>query len=218
MGRSRPRRADVITARDRVYDLGYLNDVQVKVCTVSVTTRYRRSDVIGRAIDLLEEVGLSGLSMRRLAGNLGVQPSALYHHVASKQELLGAVADEVLARGRRSTEVMGWQDELRLTCLELRDTMLRHRDGAALIALARAEGVGGEEPLQRMASVLAFNGADPELARVGARTLFHFVFGHVADRQARGVSSTDAPDESADFATGLGIVLRGLESGLAQHA
>lgn len=184
---------------------------------MSVTTRYRRSDVVGRAIDLLEEVGLSGLSMRRLAGDLGVQPSALYHHVASKQELLGAVADEVLARGRRSTEVLGWQDELRLTCLELRDTMLRHRDGAALIALARAEGIGGDEPLRRMASVLAFNGADPELARVGARTLFHFVFGHVADRQARGVPTADAPDESGDFATGLGIVLRGLESGLRQH-
>lgn len=180
--------------------------------------RYRRSDVIGRTIDLLEEVGLEGLSMRRLAGDLGVRPSALYHHVASKQELLGAVADEVLARGRRSTEVLGWRDELRLTCLELRDTMLRHRDGAALIAQARAEGVGGEDPLQRMASVLAFNGADPELARVGASTLFHFVFGHVADRQARGLSSTEVPDESADFATGLGIVLRGLESRLEQHA
>ncbi len=178
------------------------------------SARYRRADVIGRAIDLLDEVGLSGLSMRRLAGDLGVRPSALYHHVASKQELLGAVADEILARGRRSTEVLGWQDELRLTCLELRDTMLRHRDGAALIALARAEGEGGDEPLQRMASVLVFNGADPELARVGARTLFHFVFGHVADRQARGVASAGAPDESSDFATGLALVLRGLEGGL----
>ena len=179
------------------------------------SVRYRRVDVVGRAIDLLDEVGLSGLSMRRLAGDLGVRPSALYHHVASKQELLGAVADEILARGRRSTEVLGWQDELRLTCLELRDTMLRHRDGAALIALARAEGVGGDEPLQRMASVLVFNGADRELARVGARTLFHFVFGHVADRQAHGVASAAAPDESTDFATGLALVLRGLEGGLA---
>lgn len=181
---------------------------------MSVTTRYRRADVVGRAIDLLEEVGLGGLSMRRLAADLGVQPSALYHHVASKQELLGAVADEILARGRRSSEVLGWQDELRLTCVELRDTMLRHRDGAALVAAARAEGVGGDEPLRRMASALAFNGADDELARVGARTLFHFVFGHVADRQARGVRTAEGTDESSDFATGLGIVLRGLETRL----
>jgi TetR/AcrR family transcriptional regulator, tetracycline repressor protein len=185
---------------------------------VSVTTRYRRADVVDRAIDLLEEVGLSGLSMRRLAGDLGVQPSALYHHVASKQELLGAVADEVLARGRRSSEVLGWQDELRLACVELRDTMVRHRDGAALIAAARAEGVGGEEPLRRMSAALAFNGADPELARVGARTLFHFVFGHVADRQARGVASADGPDAAADFATGLAIVLHGLETRLGVEA
>ncbi|TCJ22104.1 TetR family transcriptional regulator [Nocardioides jejuensis] len=153
--------------------------------------------------------------MRRLAGDLGVQPSALYHHVSSRQELLGAVADEMLARGRRSTEVLGWQDELRLACVELRDTMLRHRDGAAVLAAARAQGVGGTEPVSRMAAVLAFNGADAELARVGAQTLFHFVFGHVADRQAAGVAGESG---DADFAVGLAIVLRGLETRLGPKA
>lgn len=185
---------------------------------MSTPTRYRRSDVIGRAIDLLDEVGLAGLSMRRLAGDLGVQPSALYHHVASKRELLGAVADEIVARGRRSTEVLAWQDELRLVCVELRDTMLRHRDGAALVAAARAEGAGGEEPLRRMAAALAFNGADPELARVGARTLFHFVFGHVADLQAGARASAESGGGAADFAVGLEIVLRGLETRLGGGA
>ncbi|MDO7869134.1 TetR/AcrR family transcriptional regulator C-terminal domain-containing protein [Nocardioides jiangxiensis] len=180
----------------------------------SAPARYRRADVVDRAIDLLEEVGLEGLSMRRLAGDLGVRPSALYHHVASKQELLGAVADEMLERGRRATEVLGWQDELRLACVELRDTMLRHRDGAAVLATARAQGVGGTDPVTRMAAVLAFNGADPELARVGAQTLFHFVFGHVADRQAAGVAGEPG---DADFAVGLAIVLRGLETRVGTH-
>lgn len=62
---------------------------------------YRRQDVIERAVDVLDEVGLESLSMRRLGAELGVQPSALYHHVANKQTLLGLMADEILTRGRR---------------------------------------------------------------------------------------------------------------------
>ncbi len=172
---------------------------------------YRRGDIVDRAIDLLDEVGLDGLSMRRLAAELGVQPSALYHHFAGKQELLGAVADEILARGRRPTEVMSWEDELRLVCVELRDIMLRHRDGAALVSTVRALGVGGDEPRRRMVDALTWNGADEELSRVGARTLFQFVYGHVADEQAqRGAGGADRP-ASSDFALGLGVVLDGLK-------
>lgn len=179
--------------------------------------RYRRADIVDRAIALLDQVGLEALSMRRLAGELGVQPSALYHHFAGKQELLGAVADEILARGRRPLEVVTWQDELRLVCVELRDTMLRHRDGAALVSTARALGTGGEEPMRRMAAALAWNGADEELARVGARTLFHFVYGHVADEQAHRNVAGVRPPEAADFGVGLGLVLDGLAVQLGVH-
>jgi len=174
--------------------------------------RYHRADVVDRAIALLDEVGLEALSMRRLAAELGVQPSALYHHVAGKQELLGAVADEILARGRRPTEVVTWQAELQLVCVELRDIMLRHRDGAALVALVHSLGIGAAEPLRRMTTALAWAGADDELARVGARTLFHFVFGHVADEQSQRERGDTDPSAGADFAVGLGVILDGLSA------
>jgi AcrR family transcriptional regulator len=180
--------------------------------------RYRRADVVDRAIDVLDQVGLEALSMRRLAAELGVQPSALYHHFASKQALYAAVADEILARGRRPTEVVTWQAELRLVCVELRDIMLRHRDGATLVSMVRALGVGADEPIRRMAAALTWAGADAELARVGAHTLFHFVFGHVADEQAqRRVAVPDSAVASpavADFGIGLGVILDGLSAQL----
>ena len=185
---------------------------------VTTATRYRRTDVVDRAIALLGAVGLDGLSMRRLASDLGVQPSALYHHFAGKQELLGAVADEILARGRRPNELVSWQAELGLVCVELRDIMLKHRDGAALVSMVRALGAGADEPIRRMASALAFAGADAELARVGAHTLFHFVFGHVADEQAhREAAVTRGVEQPAgtDFAIGLGLILDGLDARLA---
>ncbi len=62
---------------------------------------HRRQDVVERAIAVLDAYGLGDLSMRRLGAELGVQPSALYHHFKDKQTLLAAVADEILARGER---------------------------------------------------------------------------------------------------------------------
>ena len=49
----------------------------------------------------------SALTMRRLGAELGVQPSAIYHHFANKQALLAAVADEILARGARPRTAVG---------------------------------------------------------------------------------------------------------------
>jgi TetR/AcrR family transcriptional regulator, tetracycline repressor protein len=159
--------------------------------------RYRRADIVARAIDALDAHGLAGLSMRTLAADLGIQASALYHHFAGKQALLAAVADEILRRGRRGTEVVAWDAELRLVCVELRDAMLAHRDGAALIAGVHAAGTGAQGPEQRMTDALRRGGADDDLARVGARTLLHYVFAHV-------------DDDPADFALGLAVVLDGL--------
>lgn len=182
--------------------------------------RYRRVDVVDRAVGVLDERGLADLSMRHLAAALGVQPSALYHHFANKQALLGAVADRILELGRRATEIVPWESELRLVAVELRDAMLAHRDGAALIAQAHALGAA-QEPERRMREALRRAGADADLARVGARTLLHFVLGHAIGEQAPpldapgepghlGDTTSDQDSGAPDFAVGIGLVLEGL--------
>lgn len=158
-------------------------------------SRHRRSDVVDRAIALLDERGLRDWSMRRLAADLGVRPSALYHHFAGKDALLAAAADEILRQGRRPAEVVVWDAELHLLCVELRDAMRRHRDGAALIA--RVHSSDAERLERPLRSALQRGGADERVARVGARSLVRFVIAH----------EDDDPD---DFALGLGLLLDGL--------
>ena len=51
-----------------------------------------RDDVIHTAIQLLEEVGLDGLTLRRLATELGISAPTLYWHFRDKRELLDAMA------------------------------------------------------------------------------------------------------------------------------
>lgn len=161
--------------------------------------RYRRQDVVERAIAVLDERGIDGLTMRKLAADLGVQPGALYHHFEGKDALLRSVADEILRRGRRPAEIMAWDAELQLLCLGLRVAMRRHRDGALLIAqVHRADAEALEQPLR---SALERAGADTDLARVGARTLVRFVLAH-------------EDDDAGDFSLGLALVLDGLRQRL----
>jgi DNA-binding transcriptional regulator YhcF (GntR family) len=57
-----------------------------------------RDRVIRAAVAIADAEGLTGLSMRRLAGALGMPTMSLYRHVAGKEELLLLMMEAVFAR------------------------------------------------------------------------------------------------------------------------
>ena len=183
--------------------------------------RHRRADVVSRALDILGEVGLPDLTMRRLGAELGVQPSAIYHHFASKQALLGAVADEIVGRGPAAPDDEGapWHERVRARCQHLREAVLAYQDGADVVATMWAFGLGGHAPYDDLAGVLRDGGVEPGLARTAARTLLHFVYGHAIDEQAHAqaarVGAIDSPPRGgSEFEAGLGIVVDGIAARL----
>jgi AcrR family transcriptional regulator len=56
-----------------------------------------RGAIVGAAMRILDEHGLDGLSMRRVADALGTGPASLYAHVSGKEELLDLMIDRVAA-------------------------------------------------------------------------------------------------------------------------
>lgn len=54
-----------------------------------------REAVVRRALEIADTEGLEAVSIRRVAGELGVTPMALYWHVANKDELLAAMGDSL---------------------------------------------------------------------------------------------------------------------------
>ncbi|MGZ8751224.1 MAG: TetR/AcrR family transcriptional regulator C-terminal domain-containing protein [Pseudonocardia sp.] len=176
---------------------------------------YRRSDVVARALEVLDTYGLADLTMRRLGAELGVQPSALYHHFVNKQTLLAAVADEMLLRGRRTPRPAAWDERVVSVCAELRDAMLAYRDGADVVATVHAFGLGAGAPYVELVDALTDAGFDRDLARTAARTLLHYVFGHTGDEQthlqAGSVGAIDGePRDHSDFELGLALVMDGI--------
>jgi len=62
-----------------------------------MTDRITQEDIVRVCLTLLAAGGLHALAMRRIAGELGIQQSALYWHFDNKQQLLAAVADEIVS-------------------------------------------------------------------------------------------------------------------------
>jgi len=185
---------------------------------------HHRADVLAHAVELLDTHGLAALTMRRLGTELGVQPSAIYHHFENKQTLLAAVADEILARGPAGGQEGApgpdeRTDQLRGVCRRLRESMLAVTDGADVVATAWAFGLGAQGPARELERVLTDAGAADELVAVASRTLLHYVFGHTFEeqtaRQAISAGAVDRPvDSIPDFDLGLGLVLDGLRGRL----
>ncbi len=163
-------------------------------------------DVVTGALGVLDAYGLEFCSMRRVASALGVQPSALYHHVPNKQTLLALMADR-LVEDIHVPQAGPVQDRATGLARALRFAMLSVRDGAEVVATASAFRLGVSRVESELADVLR--------DRDGARTLLLFVFGHTQATQmhrlASAVGAIDPdPDLDASFERGLAIVMRGL--------
>ncbi|MEK8169181.1 TetR family transcriptional regulator [Streptomyces sp. M19] len=94
----------------------------------------RRADVLSGALALLDEGGLEGLTMRRLAARLDVQAGALYWHFTNKQALLDAMADKLIEGVGENLPPGPWDEQAAALAHRLRAALLAHRDGARVLA------------------------------------------------------------------------------------
>lgn len=156
--------------------------------TASVWTRPRprqrehltREQIVAEAIRLLDAEGVEELSMRKLGTRLGTAATSLYRHVASKDELIELVVDDVYGELDldlpAAVEGTRWRAAVTRTATELRAMTLRHpwiapelgqvglvhigpnavRMSSALLAQFEAAGFPAEERDQALGTLMAY--------------------------------------------------------------
>lgn len=86
-----------------------------------------RQRIVDAATTLIDTEGLTALSTRRLAAVLGVRGPSLYHHFATKDDILDAVADAVSTRVDTTPFTTDdWRDALRRWGRSYRDALAAH--------------------------------------------------------------------------------------------
>jgi TetR/AcrR family tetracycline transcriptional repressor len=201
--------------------------------------RVQPQDVIAAALELLDERGVDGVTLRDVAARLRVQAPALYWHFAGKSDIVDGMAHAMLTgfvdELEMPTDPAEWRTWMRQAAHGLRSAMLSHRDGARIVAGA---GLGRARSLavliEKMLAVLEQAGFDPVTASAGGRAVISYSFGAVIEEQspidvdvtgpqiqeflkefpgiAKSIDAQLRLSPQAQFDLGLELILRGLDT------
>ncbi|WP_210503930.1 TetR/AcrR family transcriptional regulator C-terminal domain-containing protein [Nocardioides xinjiangensis] len=149
-----------------------------------------RERVIAAALAYIDDNGLPGLTMRRLGEQLGVEAMALYRYVPSKEDLLDAVVETLVADVRADDVVVdapqdGWQDFLQRLAHGVRRMALAHPKAFPLVASRPAEAPWLRPPLRSLQVVETFlsgllqEGFSDAAAIEAYRAYTSFLLGHL---------------------------------------
>jgi AcrR family transcriptional regulator len=85
-----------------------------------------RDRIIDAAIALADADGLNGLSMRKVAAELGFEVMSLYNHVSNKQDLLRAMVERVTTEVEMASADTDWQAAIRQHSIDTKEMFARH--------------------------------------------------------------------------------------------
>ena len=161
-----------------------------------------REAVLAAALEIVDQDGVDGLSMRRLARALGRDPMILYRHTPNKAALLDGVAETVLAQLEVDRADPDWTGQLRVVAHQYRRLALTHPNVVPLLVtrpLSTPLALRPPGTLRALEDVLAlltragFSGPD---ALHIYRAVFGFLHGHVLNELQELVEN---PDETTDL-------------------
>ena len=147
--------------------------------------RITREVLIQQSLDLLDEDGIEGLTMRRLAARTKIKAASLYNHVSGKDELLALAADAICGELRDADSNRNWRSQLAALAIEFRRVLLSHRDGARVLAATAPIGPHRLQIIERVLNVLVRAGFSAGEVTDAAWVHNSYVVGFVLDETLR---------------------------------
>jgi TetR/AcrR family tetracycline transcriptional repressor len=144
-----------------------------------------KGQILSAALDLLDSVGLEGLTMRRLAQELNIQAPSLYWHFDNRRALLDAMADAMFERVARSLpKEAQWEQVVRSIAGQMRYALRARRDGAKLFAGTYPVSENVLRTGDVLLKAIRTTGCAPKLSGWATFTLLYYVLGFVIEEQS----------------------------------
>lgn len=169
------------------FPAGGLSIRQTPISSTVGSVQLTKDIILDAALTILDEYGLGDLTIRRLTRHLGTAAGAMYWHYPSKQALLGAVADRILAPCTSFTPTGQWRDDTAAMSELLYSCLTSYRDGAEVVSAALATNTASIRPEKLLADVLSdAPSTDSSNAIDTASVLVYFILGATVDQQTAG--------------------------------
>ena len=116
--------------------------------------------------------------MRRLGAKLGVEGMALYHHFSSRDELLAAIGDELLAPLHELELTDDWCEACRRFATTLRGVAVQRSATFQLVGLQPFDSPSALRPVEQLLAVLVGSGFSPSAALAIYRAIVSYARGY----------------------------------------
>jgi AcrR family transcriptional regulator len=161
-----------------------------------------RDRVLQAALGLADEGGVEGVSMRKIADELGVKAMSLYNHVANKDDVLDGMVDATYAEIAAPTPGAEWQAQVREIAVSAHEVFLRH-PWAAGLQMSVKPGPGRLRYGDRLLGCFRDAGFSKQLTYHGYHIIESYILGYTAQVLAyRAVDTDQFEDVLARFTRG----------------
>lgn len=159
--------------------------------------------VIDAAARVADASSLTGVSMRSVGRELGVEAMSLYHHVRGKGALLDGLADWIFAQVELPPCSGPWRRAMEDRARSARRVLVAHPWGLGLIESRRSPGPATLGHHDAVLGCLRAAGFSVPLAASAFSVIDAYVYGFVLTEVNLPFQGDDAPE---DFVASLGLI------------
>lgn len=135
--------------------------------------------VVSAAIRIADDEGLEAVSIRRIAAEIDARPMSLYDHFASKEMLLAAMADEVVAEVLVDASLpAGWREAMTAIARRLYAMLVRHPWLISVTSRQPRFGPNSEKQAAQLAEAMSGLALESAQMWILVGTVNDYVLGH----------------------------------------
>ena len=159
------------------------------------------AQIVAAAMELIDETGLEGHTMRALGTKLGVDASTIYYHLPNKSALYSLLVDEVMAGLDLSGDdpSRSIEDRLVTAAWEFRRALLVHPRVLPLVGVRSMRTWTQLEGIEILLGILFEAGLNPVEARIGIDVIGQTIMGMTSVYAAH-LTANEYHDEAEPFA------------------
>ena len=142
-----------------------------------------QDEILDAALQLLDEGGAAGASVRGIAARVGVAPNAVYTYFPDKAAVIRALVERLLGEvdhGVFADRAQPWRQRVQSLAIELRARLVAHPGAATLMTGQSRTGPHALALNERLLEIFADAGLPPADAARAAHLLFGYVFSSAA--------------------------------------
>lgn len=136
-----------------------------------------RDRILQAALHLADSDGLSALSMRKVAAQLGVEAMSLYNHIGNKADIVAGITDLVAGEIDLPTPDFDWKGQMKTRSQSAHRVLMRHPWAAAQFQQPRTPGPLMMSYLDATLGCLIAVGFTPAQADHARNTIDNHIYG-----------------------------------------